>query len=398
MHIVEFNSDSVGHTQIDAPKPDSKKLRQELKELQPIMAKAAQNIYNEWDSTSGICYEIADEITFVIRKHLKNAVARVVTHPSNKWSQLHFWVRVSRGAEHYDIDIPFGKYEQYDFEASKERHWPIFKKIPDVTFTANDILIYRSGPLFKQGPWEKYKKYVPAANDKYYESVGSPIKFHSELNPKLWEHNKLIPIVRDHLLVIAKFFVDDLNIDTDMIQDITLNGSNAAYTYTEYSDIDLHIIMTVPSDKEKLYREYFDAKKTIFNSQHDVLIHDMPVEVYVQFDVDPFVSNGIYSVYKDKWLEKPKKIKVGFDDLAVRTKIKHFARAIQSAVTNNNYELAEKLREQIRNYRKSGLISQGEFGSGNMVFKVLRTSGLIKKLVDFCNQYVDKEMSLEGTL
>ncbi len=42
--------------------------------------------------------------------------------------------------------------------------------------------------------------------------LSDAVTFHKELNPKLWEGNKLDPAVRDQLLVIAEDFVEYLGI------------------------------------------------------------------------------------------------------------------------------------------------------------------------------------------
>jgi ABC-type proline/glycine betaine transport system substrate-binding protein len=50
------------------------------------------------------------------------------------------------------------------------------------------------------------------------------------------------------------------------VTDITISGSNAAYTYTDHSDIDLHLVADLPrADANEVYRELFDAKKYQYN-------------------------------------------------------------------------------------------------------------------------------------
>ena len=53
------------------------------------------------------------------------------------------------------------------------------------------------------------------------------VKFHTELNPKLWQDNKLKPEVRYKLLQIAKHFIEFINIPSIKLQDVTISGSNA---------------------------------------------------------------------------------------------------------------------------------------------------------------------------
>ena len=51
-------------------------------------------------------------------------------------------------------------------------------------------------------------------------NLSDAVKFHKELNPKLWVDDKLDPKVRKQLLVIAEDFVETLGISELDIQDI----------------------------------------------------------------------------------------------------------------------------------------------------------------------------------
>lgn len=93
--------------------------------------------------------------------------------------------------------------------------------------------------------------------------LADAVKFHDKLNPALWtEKGDLDPEVYDKLMDIAKDFMAELGIPSPKVEDITISGSNAAYSYTPHSDLDLHILV----DHSKLpdndvYKELFNAKK-----------------------------------------------------------------------------------------------------------------------------------------
>ena len=70
--------------------------------------------------------------------------------------------------------------------------------------------------------------------------LSDAVKFHTELNPALWDGKTMRPEVRDALLKIADDFKTFMGIDDLAIEDITVSGSNAAVSYTPHSDIDLH--------------------------------------------------------------------------------------------------------------------------------------------------------------
>lgn len=112
-------------------------------------------------------------------------------------------------------------------------------------------------------------------------NLADAVKFHRRLNPTLWGKDEhLLPEVRDKLLMIAEEFKEYMGVPDLDIVDITISGSNAAYSYTVKSDIDLHLVVKIPNDP--VYQELFDAKKYAFNELHNIRIGGADVELYVQ--------------------------------------------------------------------------------------------------------------------
>ena len=82
-------------------------------------------------------------------------------------------------------------------------------------------------------------------------NLGDAVKFNTKLNPKLWAADEhLLPEVRNKLLEIADEFREFLGVSDIQLKDITISGSNAAYTYTPHSDIDLHLVVDLPEADE----------------------------------------------------------------------------------------------------------------------------------------------------
>ena len=130
--------------------------------------------------------------------------------------------------------------------------------------------------------------------------MSDAIKFHDELNPNLWNNDKLDPKVRKQLLLIAEDFITTLGIKDLAVKDITISGSNAAFTYTPHSDLDLHVLVDFNElPDNEVYQELFNAKKVLYNDAHDITVHGVPVELYVQDSNQPVVSLGEYSVLND---------------------------------------------------------------------------------------------------
>lgn len=226
--------------------------------------------------------------------------------------------------------------------------------------------------------------------------VGSAVQFHDQLNPKLWRGRELDPKVRYKLLRIAKHFIEFINIPSIRLRDVTISGSNAAYTYTENSDIDLHLVVDVPRAAEFHLRPLFDAKKNQYNFQHDIKVHEIDVEVYVQPSTDKHHSAGIYSVLDNKWLSTPQAVKANIDDNDVEIKVKSYLSKIKMALRSRDLSTANSIKDEINKLRKTGLERGGEFSVENIAFKVLRAKGYIDQLRQYIYDLEDEALSLEN--
>lgn len=228
--------------------------------------------------------------------------------------------------------------------------------------------------------------------------LSDAVKFHNKLNPVLWtDKEKLDTEVRDQLLLIAEDFITHLGIKHLDVEDVTVSGSNAAYSYTPHSDLDLHIL--VDFDKlgmSDVYSELFAAKKNEYNENFDITVRGVPVELYVQDSKQPHVSLGEYSVVNDKWLKFPKKQKANFDQMSTKSKYEKLGEMIEAALKSKDYDKVVKVLDIIKRYRKAGLEKGGEFGPENLAFKAIRKQGLIQKLYDLKNSLHSKELSIEN--
>jgi predicted GNAT family acetyltransferase len=226
--------------------------------------------------------------------------------------------------------------------------------------------------------------------------LSDAVTFHKELNPKLWEGNKLDPAVRDQLLVIAEDFVEYLGISNLKVRDVTISGSNAAYSYTPHSDLDLHILVDFNElPNNEVYQELFTAKKTLYNDAHDITVRDVPVELYVQDTNQPHFSLGEYSVVYDKWIRIPKKRKANFDEAATKAKYEKLGDLVELALKSRDPKRVNDTLALIKRYRKSGLEKAGEFGPENLAFKAIRKQGLIQDLHDLKAQLHAEKLSID---
>lgn len=228
-----------------------------------------------------------------------------------------------------------------------------------------------------------------------FDKLSQAVVFHNTLNPAIWNDGQMLPDVRDKLLKIARDFQEFIGVDNFDLVDITISGSNAAYTYTPNSDIDLHLVVIIPDAHDPELRELFDAKKYQYNDQFNFKIRGYDVELYVQDVEQPHHSMGIFSILKDQWVQKPKQVKATIDDVSVEHKYETYKGRIVQALKDEDDQVLKKLWQNIRDMRKAGLARGGEFSPENLVFKILRAEGDLGDLKQRITDIKTRNMSLE---
>jgi len=230
-------------------------------------------------------------------------------------------------------------------------------------------------------------------------------KVKKNLNHKIWNNKRIIPEIRDRLNTIAEEFFDNLDLEGIEMQDITFTGSLANYNWSRYSDIDLHIRVDFSQIDENfdLVREFFRAKTSNWNKSHQIKIFGFEVELYVEDISETHISTAIYSLKNDQWIAEPDYInpKINFEDVKIKANsIMDQIERVHDLHEEQQYEEASKygikLKEKIRNFRRSGLMSGGQYSTENLVFKVLRRNGYLGDLYDLIRKSYDDMLSLNG--
>jgi hypothetical protein len=222
-----------------------------------------------------------------------------------------------------------------------------------------------------------------------------------ELNPKIWTDFEIDSEVREDLLKIAQDFYGSTDLQSD-VDDIILTGSLSNYNWSEkYSDYDLHILIDFSQVNEsvELVKKYADSVKKIWNDAHDIKIKGYEVEVYIQDVSEPHTSTGVFSLLNNKWKVKPERVEFEPDEDMIQEKGKSVMMLVddlEEEVDEDKYEsFLEKLQkvwDKVKNYRKSGLESEGgELSLGNLVFKLLRRNGYIEKIMKLKKKSYDKQ-------
>jgi hypothetical protein len=217
---------------------------------------------------------------------------------------------------------------------------------------------------------------------------------HPELNPVLWNSGSLRPEVKSALIKIADDFKNFIEVPFSF-DDVIITGGQVSYFYTEHSDLDLHLVVDfgkVQCDREAA--ELFDTKRHLYKRKYNVQIKGIPVEVYVEDKDFPAVSAS-YSIISDKWLVKPNQNIGEIDHENIGKNVEIWQRLIDSALVSKDVEIAKKTLKLLRNYRKFGLKTGGEYGVANLAYKTLRNNKTLEKLVDFIDQEHDNRLSIK---
>lgn len=229
-------------------------------------------------------------------------------------------------------------------------------------------------------------------------SPARPVTFHESLNSRLWQGDDLKKDVRVALLAAAIEFYKFLDVPGLSVIDVRITGSNAAYSYTPHSDIDVHLIADYSSIAcQEMAENLFMTKKALWAEMHDLKVKGIAVELYVENSRDEAVSNGVYSLKRGKWLSRPVAKKPQMDDKAVAAKFCSLrCRADDIVAAGGPLDSILALLKTIHRMRSAGLDREGEFSTENLVYKALRDSGTLDRLWKLRLHLEDEDLSLES--
>lgn len=214
---------------------------------------------------------------------------------------------------------------------------------------------------------------------------------------------KLKSDIRRNLLQIAQLFVESFQLETEVeIEDIYLVGSLANYNWSNYSDVDLHVLL----DKSKLgsnttlVDEFLQAKKSLFNDKHNFKVKGFDVELYAQDINETLESKGIFSVLYNTWVAEPSNDTKEINKAATIKKVKQFFSIFNEiqklSDSTEKIRRVDQLKDKIKKFRQAGLDKHGEYGVENLTFKYLRRVGYMEKLNDYKYSLIDRKLLVEN--
>jgi len=210
--------------------------------------------------------------------------------------------------------------------------------------------------------------------------------------------------VRNSLLKIADTFIDFMDVEL-FVYDVILTGSLSNFNWSEYSDVDLHILVNMNEfdGEHKSYhdiiKKFLDSKKNVWNLEHNIKIKGYEVELYVQDITEKHVSSGVYSILNNKWIVEPSNSKNDIDDSLILEKGEEYANIIddikkEAELGKDVTSEIDDVKSKLKRFRQSGLESGGEYSYENLTFKLLRRNGYIEKLLGIKKDIGDKKLSM----
>jgi hypothetical protein len=229
-------------------------------------------------------------------------------------------------------------------------------------------------------------------------------RIHDELEPQIWKDEKLKPNIKDRLMEIAEDFIDNLSFKVNL-KDVRFTGSLANYNWSQYSDIDLHLVVDFSEvdENKELVKELFDSKRMRWNELHDIKVKGYDVELYVEDEGEEHSSSGVYSIMDDEWIQHPEQIEKTVDLDTAKKKasdIEQQVNSINSMFDAGDFEKVirhvDRLKNKIRSMRQAGLETEEmEFSPENIAFKLLRRNDLLDILTKLKYKAYDQTMTLD---
>ena len=268
--------------------------------------------------------------------------------------------------------------------------------------------MYTQARGIKQIPSDPYRGKVSFGTDRLRFEVlevdPEGFRIHDELEPQIWKDEKLKPNIKDRLMEIAEDFIDNLSFKVNL-KDVRFTGSLANYNWSQYSDIDLHLVVDFSEvdENKELVKELFDSKRMRWNELHDIKIKGYDVELYIEDEGEEHSSSGVYSIMDDEWIQHPEQIEKTVDLDTAKKKasdIEQQVNSINSMFDAGDFEKVirhvDRLKNKIRSMRQAGLETEEmEFSPENIAFKLLRRNDLLDILTKLKYKAYDQTMTLD---
>lgn len=216
-----------------------------------------------------------------------------------------------------------------------------------------------------------------------------------DLNPKIFdvENEKMKIDVRKSLLSLSKIYYTFLR-QTVEIQDILLVGSMANYNWSDYSDIDIKIILPFDEIHKENIVDFFNDKKNTWLLEHNIDLFGYNVHLDVVDVENTQFEGGVYSILYDRWVSPPVFLEIQYDEekvnLIVGNMLANFKKALKHRNNPSKFkDFMDKILDKSFQFK-----SKKEFSPENMAYKYLGRLGLFKKAKQMGSKALDYSLSV----
>ncbi len=211
--------------------------------------------------------------------------------------------------------------------------------------------------------------------------------FPTELDPRLWEGDRMRPDVRARALAIVTDMFADLKMPDLAISNVEVQGSTVSYEYDDSADLSIRVFLDTSRYKgdikqlNALLKTYTDYLEAVYEGR--LLLHGVPAEP--QFyairaaTLAPQPGVGHYSLTEDRWMERPSVQKDHFDRNQMTLDAKRFITEYNTLVSD--YFTDKKafdcgrwgaFTREMRSYRGAGIDRDGTRSTSNLTYRMLR--------------------------
>ena len=200
-------------------------------------------------------------------------------------------------------------------------------------------------------------------------SLRDNARYQSQLNPLLWNSKEQLKSkIRDRLLSHAEEYAEHSGLLAENIRDIVIAGSQAAYSYTPYSEIDVFVLADL-SDTTEVFQELLQEQSQSFKKT--LRLDESRVNVYV-IDINTrCTTQGIYSLVTESWVQVPRRRVAESNDLSVVAKLQQLTSQIKEAVGSGDRASVNRLLNRVARLEKVAENYWGKFSTERLTVKTL---------------------------
>ncbi len=198
--------------------------------------------------------------------------------------------------------------------------------------------------------------------------------------------DQLRPEVQAHLMEVYKDVIEDVerrDIDLDP-EDFLLIGSMTGPDWDSESDIDLHFLVDFEAyDDIPLAKGFFDEYRGRWN-RNDFTMLGRKLEIYFQDVKENHISPGVYSLIEKRWISRDPEPHIVITP-EQQEKAKEVEGELQELIDAVEVDpeaapALERYWRDLRSRRQKSLAANGLSADDNVVFKLLRKTGIMDKL------------------